>query len=263
MEVIEETEQDGVVVRRFDLVVAGETVPGLHWLPAGATGSHPTVCIGHGGFQHKAYGNVPQLALQLARNLGVGVVALDAPEHGDRATDPEAAKKLRASLARSGNGSDKRPGLDPKVLAGMAERVRVHVAEWRALLDALQQDERWAAGPFGWWGVSMGTFHGIPLAAADDRIAAAVFGLNALRPGDDEMAANAAAITIPILFLNQSDDELMTRGAALALWDAFGSAEKTMHINPGGHEQVPRFERQSSEDFFRRHLLAPVAADVE
>src|SRR3546814_6939035 len=77
----------------------------------------------------------------------------------------------------------------------------------------------------------MGTFHGIPLAAADDRIAAAVFGLNALRPGDDEMAANAADITIPILFLNQSDDELMTRDAALALWDAFGSAEKTMHIN--------------------------------
>src|SRR3546814_4851778 len=88
----------------------------------------------------------------------------------------------------------------------MAERVRMHVAEWKALLDALQQDERWAAGPFGWWGVSMGTFHGIPLAAADDRIAAAVFGLNALRPGDDEMAANAAAIPIPILFLNQSDD---------------------------------------------------------
>src|SRR3546814_5699230 len=79
-----------------------------------------------------------------------------------------------------------------------------------------------------------------------------LFGLNALRPGDDEMAANAAAITIPILFLNQSDDELMTRDAALALWDAFGSAEKTMHMNPGGHVQVPRFERQSSEDFFRR-----------
>lgn len=255
MEVIEETEQDGVVTRRFDLVVAGETVPGLHWLPAGATGPHATVCIGHGGFQHKAYGNVPELAVQLVRNLGVGVVALDAPEHGDRLTDPEAAKKVRARLARSASEDGKRPGLDPKVLAGMAARVRVHVAEWRALLDALQQDERWAAGPFGWWGVSMGTSHGIPLVAGDERITAAVFGLNALRPGDDEMAAQAAAITIPILFLNQSDDELMTRDAALALWDAFGSTKKTMHINPGGHVQVPRFERQSSEDFFRRHLL--------
>src|SRR3546814_15752531 len=97
----------------------------------------------------------------------------------------------------------------------------------------------------------MGTVHGIPLAAADDRIAAAVFGLNALRPGDDEMAATAAAITIPILFLNQSDAELMTRDAALTLWDAFGSAEQPMHINPGSHEQVPRSERQSIEDFFR------------
>src|SRR3546814_5061256 len=68
-----------------------------------------------------------------------------------------------------------------------------------------------------------------------------LFGLNALRPGDDEMAANAAAITIPILFLNQSDDELMTRDAALALWDAFGSAEKTMHRSEarrGGTECV-------------------------
>src|SRR3546814_17065129 len=89
----------------------------------------------------------------------------------------------------------------------MAERVRMHVAEWKALLDALQQDERWAAGPFGWWGVSMGTFHGIPLAAADDRIAAAVFGLNALRPGADEMAANAAAITIRTRFSNHSEPQ--------------------------------------------------------
>jgi hypothetical protein len=47
----------------------------------------------------------------------------------------------------------------------------------------------------------------------------------------------------------------MTREAALALWDAFGSKEKTMHINPGGHVQVPLFERKSSEEFFRRHLL--------
>src|SRR3546814_19572801 len=92
------------------------------------------------------------------------------------------------------------------------------------------------------------TFHGIPLAAADDRIAAAVFGLNALRPGDDEMAANAAPITIPILFLNQSDHQLMSRDAAPALWAAFGSTEKTQHLNPGGHVNVPPFEPHSRED---------------
>ena len=138
----------------------------------------------------------------------------------------------------------------------MAERARQHTVEWRALLDDLQTDERWAAGPFGWWGVSMGTANGIPVAAQDSRISAAVFGLNALQATNE---SDARSITIPILFLNQSDDELMTRDAALALWDAFGSSEKTMHINPGGHVQVPKFERDASEAFFRRHLLAATA----
>ena len=76
---------------------------------------------------------------------------------------------------------------------GTLERATVHVAEWRALLDRLQADERWAAGPFGWWGVSMGTTHGLPLAARDPRIAASVFGLNALRPGDEAWARQASA----------------------------------------------------------------------
>jgi dienelactone hydrolase len=255
MEILEESEQDGVRACRFDLVVDGETVPGMHWLPVSATGAHATVCIGHGGFQHKLYGNVPELAIQLVQNLGVGVVALDAPLHGDRQADPEAAEEARAALVRSASRPGGRRQVDPEILAGMAERARKHVIEWRALLDALQQDARWADGPFGWWGVSMGTSHGIPLVAGDERFRAAVFGLNALAPGNEEMAAQAKSITIPILFLNQSDDELMTRDAALALWDAFGSTEKTMHINPGGHVQVPRFERHSSEAFFRRHLL--------
>jgi hypothetical protein len=255
MDIISETDDDGVRARRFDLRVGDEVVPGMHWLPLDATGAHPTICIGHGGFQHKLYGNVPELAIQFVRNLGVGVVALDAPRHGDRIVDPEAAKKARdQAIAAAGKGGRRR--LDPSVVAAMAKRTEQHVEEWRFLLDALQANDRWAGGPFGWWGVSMGTSHGIPLVARDARFVAAVFGLNALAPGDDDQAARAGSITIPLLFLNQSDDELMTRDAALALWDAFGSTEKTMHINPGGHVQVPRFERDASEAFFRRHLLA-------
>jgi dienelactone hydrolase len=252
MEIIEETSDGTVVERRIDLHVDGTVVPGIHWLPVGAAGPHATVCIGHGGFQHKRVENVLELARQLVANLGVGVVALDAPEHGDRVTDPDATAR---ALAAATKGRSRRDAMDDKVLAAMAKRAVVHIAEWKALLDDLQTNEQWAAGPFGWWGVSMGTTHGLPIAAADGRIAAAVFGLNALRPGDERWAAQAAAVTIPVLFLNQWDDELMTREAALALWDTLGSKEKTMHINPGGHVKVPRFERQASEDFFRRHLL--------
>lgn len=255
MEILEATETDGVVARRFDLVVGEHTVPGMHWLPAGRTGKHATICIGHGGFQHKRYGNVPELAIQLTRNLDLGVVALDAPEHGDRVTDPAAAELERARIVEVATKTGRLPRLDGERVAAMAERVQLHVGEWQAMLDQLQLHDDWADGPFGWWGVSMGTAHGLPLAARDDRISAAVFGLNALRPGDDTMAAQAASITIPILFLNQAHDELMTRDAALALWDAFGSTQKTMHMNPGRHVEVPRFERDASEAFFRRHLL--------
>lgn len=254
MKVLDETVDGSVLIRRFDLEVAGDTVPGLHWVPE-ADGAVPaTVCIGHGGFQHKNFGNVPELAVQLVQNLGIGVVALDAPGHGDRLDDPAAAKRRRDAMAKAAASGESRT-LDPEVVAKMQARAQRHVDEWRALVDTLVADPRWSSGPFGWWGVSMGTTHGVPAVAQDDRFTAAVFGLNALGPGSETMADQAASITVPILFLLQSDDELMSRDAGLALWDAFGSEKKTLHLNPGGHVKVPRFERDSSETFFRRHLL--------
>lgn len=254
MEVMSEVEHPGVVERGFTFSVEGVDVPGIRWLPKERDGRLPTVCIGHGGFQHKRVENVLELALQLVVDLGVGVVSLDAPEHGDRVTDPDALVAARAALARGDREeSERRYGPDGR--AAMAARVKVHIAEWRALLDLLEADPDAPAGPFGWWGVSMGTTHGLPLAARDERIRAAVLGLNALVPGQERWAALAASVTIPVLFLSQSDDELMAREASLALWDALGSREKTLHLNPGGHVQVPRFERDASEAFFRRHLL--------
>lgn len=46
----------------------------------------------------------------------------------------------------------------------------------------------------------------------------------------------------PIEFAFQWDDAVAAREAGLALFDAFGSTEKTMHINPGPHGGIPRFE---------------------
>jgi hypothetical protein len=101
----------------------------------------------------------------------------------------------------------------------------------------------------------MGTLHGLPLVAEEPRITAAVLGLSAIRPGHEKTEALAAKVSIPILFLFQWDDELMTREAGLALFDALGTREKTMHINPGGHIGTPLFERDAAEAFFRRHLF--------
>jgi hypothetical protein len=44
------------------------------------------------------------------------------------------------------------------------------------------------------------------------------------------------------------------RADGLALFDAFGSGEKTLHANPGLHAEVSIFELDSSQRFFARHL---------
>lgn len=252
MDIITETAQDGIIERRFDLKVGDQTVPGLHWLPEHATAPHPTVLIGHGGTQHKRVPNVLGLARKLVAELGYGVVALDAPGHGDRMTAEERAEAETFRAARQAGGP--LPPLAAGRRARMAAATGQAVAEWQALLDDLGSDPRWADGPFGYWGVSMGTSFGIPLVARESRITAAVLGLNALREGSDQQRASAEAITVPLLFLFQWDDELMTRDAGLALWDAFGSAEKTMHVNPGPHVGIPLFERDAAAAFYRRHL---------
>ena len=43
-------------------------------------------------------------------------------------------------------------------------------------------------------------------------------------------------------------------GKQQALFNAFGSAEKTMHINPGKHVGIPAFEAADWEAFYLRHL---------
>jgi dienelactone hydrolase len=103
----------------------------------------------------------------------------------------------------------------------------------------------------GYWGVSLGSIIGLPLAAAEPRIRAAVVGLAG---GHEALTEAAARITIPVEFLLQWDDELMPRADALALFGAFASPEKTLHANPGGHGEVPEFELDSSERFLARHL---------
>jgi hypothetical protein len=103
----------------------------------------------------------------------------------------------------------------------------------------------------GFWGVSLGSAIGVPFAAAEPRITAAVFGL----AGHETLAETAARVTVPVEFLLQWDDELVPRDSGLALFDAFASREKTLHANPGRHTAVPAFEVDSSARFFARHLV--------
>jgi hypothetical protein len=102
----------------------------------------------------------------------------------------------------------------------------------------------------------MGAALGIPLLANEPRLVAGVVGLIDW----DSVADSAAQVSVPVEFLMQWDDEIVPRASALAVYDALGSSEKTLHANPGGHAALPRFEIESAAIFFRRHLQAPTAS---
>ena len=238
-----ETTADGVTERLFTL---GD-VPGAVWAADGAAGPRPLVLLGHGGGAHRTHPSISGRARRYVTGLGCAVAAIDAPGWGDRPT-PAEYEPFNAEIEEI-LAAGKSPG-DAFARRGVVV-AELAIPEWQAALDALTGlDWVGAAGPVGYWGVSLGTAIGVPLVAAEPRIGAAVLGLM----GASTLAEPAARITVPVEFHLQWDDELVPRDEGLALFDAIGSAEKTLHANPGTHGQVPKFEVDSSLRFFARHL---------
>jgi dienelactone hydrolase len=236
-----QTSLDGVTEQFFTF----NEIPGVLWTPEGASGGRPLILLGHGGGQHKTAPGIVSSARRFAA-AGFAVVAIDAPNHGDRPQDEEFGRI--ASGMRAGMAAGENPGA---LVAGMHSYLAGQaVADWQAVLTAVQRLGQVAARPVGYCGMSMGCGLGIPLIAAEPRIRAAVLGLL----GVHGLAEDAARITVPVQFLVQWDDQMVRRDQGLALFDALASAQKTLHANPGKHGDVPSFEVDSSLRFFTRHL---------
>jgi dienelactone hydrolase len=248
-----ETISDGVSERLFTL---GD-VPGVLWSPAGAAlpipgtitgpipGRRPLVLLGHGGGQHKKAPAMQGRARRLVTACGFAAAAIDAPGSGDRPRTEEDERFVAEIRGRMAAGEP----VGPQVARYNAAQAEQAVPEWRATLDALQAQPG-LDGLVGFWGLSMGSATGVPLAAAEPRISAAVFGL----VGHETLAEAAARVTIPVQFVLQWDDEQIPRASGLALFDAFASREKSLHANPGRHGDVPMFEVESSLRFLGLHL---------
>ena len=103
----------------------------------------------------------------------------------------------------------------------------------------------------------MGTRFGVPLLAAESRIRAAVIGLFGYREGDatnQRVYDDVAKIAVPVLFLQQLDDEEVGPRAYFDLFTRIGTADKRLHANPGRHAAVPRSELEASRLFLARKL---------
>jgi dienelactone hydrolase len=240
--VLSRTSLGGVIEQLFTL----DEIPGVLWTPEDARGTRPLILMGHGGGQHKKAPGILARARRFAAEGGFAVAAIDVPYHGERPTDEEFDRLATEYRAHAAAGADTAE-LDTALYRLVVGQT---VADWRAVLTAVQRLDHVGAGPVGYWGVSLGCALGIPFIAAEPRVRAAVLGLQ----GSPELTGTAAQVTVPVQFLVQWDDELMPREQSLALFDALGSAEKTLHANPGKHGDLPQFEWDDSLRFFARHL---------
>ena len=239
-----QTSSNGIVERDFVL----DDVSGVLWSPAEASDGAPLILMGHGGGLHKKAPGLVSRAHYCVTTGGFAVAAIDAPGHGERPRNAEDSRWVTALRQARSAGEP----IGPIVIdfnASLAERA---VPEWRATIDALLALPEIGAEPgVGYCGMTLATAIGIPLAAAEPRIAAAVFGAMF---ESDALRAAAKQITAPIEFLLPWDDEEIGREHGLALFDAFASREKLLRAFPGGHRQVPSFATEDAGPFFGRHL---------
>lgn len=233
----------GVIERGFTLA----EIPGILWTPASASPSAPVplILMGHPGGLRAMYPRLLARAQDSAA-LGFASATIELPGGGERPPFA-AAERARAELLQA-IAAGERPGeavIDRLVLP----LVDLAVPEWRSVLDALLALPE-IGGPVGFSGgvIAIAT----RLAAVEPRIVAACLFAGSFVPR--AIMEEARRVTIPLHVLLQWDDEGNDRQSALALFDAFGSREKTLNANMGGHTGVPQFAGDDAARFFVRHL---------
>ncbi|MFK0245934.1 dienelactone hydrolase family protein [Amycolatopsis azurea] len=233
---------DGDVLERG--FILGE-IPGVLWTPGSVSAPVPLILLGHPGGLGKMH---PRLAARALGTVaeGYAAAAIELPGAGDRprlATVDEARADLQRALKA---GEPVTEDIIQRLVLPLVDQA---VPEWQATVDALLA----LPGIDGPVGIAGGvTAIGVRLALVEPRIAAAVLFAGSYVPRStfDE----ARRLTIPLHVLLQWDDEGNDRQQALDLFDAFGSKEKTLHANMGGHTGIPAFEGEAGNRFFARHL---------
>ncbi|WP_109005627.1 alpha/beta hydrolase [Streptomyces rishiriensis] len=242
---------DGVLERDFTL---GD-IPGILWTPAPAPASAPAsasasapvplILLGHPGGLDRMR---PRLAARARHSAAEGFASatVELPGSGDRPRSA-AAEQARADLHRVLKaGESVSDDIVDRLVLPLVDKA---VPEWQAALDALLSLPG-IDGPVGFSGGVISI--GVRLAVVEPRIAAAALFAGSYVPR--AMFEEAGRVTVPLHVLLQWDDEGNDRQAALDLFDAFGSKEKTLNANMGGHTGVPQYAGEAAARFFTRHL---------
>jgi dienelactone hydrolase len=229
---------NGIRLRAGTIVGSRGDVPWALWTPEGVI---PTQLIlaGHGASGSKYEDYIVALARGFVRQHAMAVLAIDGPVQGDRANT---GSTPFADFAAAWSSDE-----------GLTDAM---IGDWRrAIEEMLAQGVITRDARIGYWGLSMGTIFGLPLVAAEPRISACVLGLMGVAgPTRDRIAADAASISVPTLFLLQWDDKLFKRQDGLDLFDRIGAKDKTLLATPGEHAAVPAESFRRSAAFLVSRL---------
>ena len=232
-----------------------------------AEGDAPLVLLGHGGNGGKDQPLMVRLAERMRDTIGVHVLAIDGPAHGERVPGSGPGEERLRAIRRVLN--------DPATSPQMVE-------DWRAAVVAARERVS-VTGALGYIGFSMGTVFGIPTVAGIDEIGAAVFGIGGLFRQDSVgdlvrqagLGADAARIIeeeerpeirnrpilegaaairdCEVLMLNTSKDESFAMDGVLQVFDAM-TCSKRMMLWEARHSSLPPEAFSAGLSFLAHHL---------
>ncbi|HEY3409898.1 MAG TPA: alpha/beta hydrolase [Propionicimonas sp.] len=234
---------DGTTEREFTI---GD-VPGIFWMPAtiAPPAPVPVILMGHPGGLRRMHARLAARARDSAAQ-GFATATIDLPGSGQRPTIA-AADQARADLRQAiMAGEQPSEEVIDQLILPLVEQA---VPEWRAALDALLALPM--LGPRVGFSGGVAAI-GVRMALVEPRIVAAGIFAGSFVPRS--IIEEARQVTIPLHVLLQWDDQGNDRQRALELFDAFGSREKTLQANLGGHTGVPEFAGEDAARFFARHL---------
>ncbi|HEY2277596.1 MAG TPA: alpha/beta fold hydrolase [Streptosporangiaceae bacterium] len=252
VEWLQEETSAGPAERSFLLRSRSGTVPGVLWSP-GTSATPPAVLLLHGGSGHKRCDRHLRMGRWLA-SAGLAVIAIDGPYHGDRVTAPMAPAVYQQLIVDEG-----------------VERVTARITEdWVKTVSALAGQGFADDANIGVFGMSMGARFGLPVAAAlGSRVRCAVFGKFGIRQAEGlhaglcapELIVEAArAISAPVLYHVQWDDEIFPRDGQFELFSALASTDKHLIARSGPHAETHRDDEASWQEFIRLNAVGPHAA---
>jgi dienelactone hydrolase len=235
----------GVTARHLWIASAAERrVPGLILTPEGADGPRPVVLLAHGAGGAKDEPQMLSIARWLVRREDWAVLTIDGPVHGER---------------RSANGD---VGLEARQAMVRPETYEMMAEDWRAALDACADLPDVGSERAAYMGFSMGTVLGIKTVAEEPRFRCAVFAIGGiLNEGRSFLNDAAVRINIPVLMINQSEDEIFSRESTFRLYDHL-AGPKRVFFYPGLHQGVPREAMERSREFLRAHLVEAAESDA-